>query len=135
MISPPSRPTNSSSRLLNWPRPVSAATSPDAPPSHLATELPRPERLIRAVEPAEAGPQGFDLRNQSLSCIPRMSSAARTSAGFCVRVDADRAGERAAGDAEFERVQRQHAVLQLDVHTALVQRQARARCGSARRCS
>ena len=75
MISPPSSPMNSSSRLLNWPRPVSAATSPEAPPSQLATELPRPDRLMRPSSLPKLVCSGLDLRDQAVELHARACRA------------------------------------------------------------
>ena len=123
MISPPSRPMNSSSRLLNSPRPVRAATSPEALPSQAATELPRPERLMRPIELAETGLQGLDLGDQPVD-LHRTHLEPGADVGRILRaVDADRAEQPPAGDAQVERIEREDAVLELDLHAALVERQ------------
>ncbi len=81
-----------------------------------------PRKVDPAIEPAEAAAHGLDLRHHAIELhvaqVERGANVRRVLGG----VDADGAGQLAAGHAQVERVEGEHAVGQLDLHAAAVER-------------
>jgi hypothetical protein len=99
---------------------------------HLGGGIAPALQLDQAVDLAQAGPGQLDGREQlaQLQCA-RIELDLRDGR-IAVAVDADAAGQAAAGDTEIGGIEQQHAVLEFDMHAHALQRQL-PHLGDARR--